>query len=151
MSTPLGTVHLRRVLRAPADRVYRAILDPDAMCRWLPPYGYLGKMESIEARVGGTYRMSFTNFASGHSHCFGGTFLELIPGQRILIADTFDDPGLPGEMRKTISLRPVACGTELEILHEGIPAAIPAEMCYLGWQESLLQLQQLVEPELPPG
>lgn len=144
-------VRLHRVLRAPAERIYKAFLDPDALCRWLPPYGYLGKIDRIAPQAGGSFHMTFTNFQTGHSHSFVSRFLELIPGQRILLADKFDDPGPAGDMTKTITLRTVRCGTEIEILHEGLPAAIPAEMCYLGWQESLLQLQRLVEPEIPVG
>lgn len=151
MTDSSNTVRLHRVLRAPADRIYKAFLDPDALCRWLPPHGYLGKIDRIDASVGGSYHMSFTNFGTGHSHAFESTFKELVPGERIRLADRFDDPGLEGEMTKTINLRPVMCGTEIEILHEGLPAAIPAEMCYLGWQDSLLQLANLVEPEIPSG
>lgn len=151
MSEVSNTVRLHRVLRAPAARVYNAFLDPDALCRWMPPFGFLGKIDRIDARVGGGYHMSFTNFGTGHSHSFESRFLELVPGERIRIADTFDDAGLAGDMTKTITLRTVMCGTEIEILHEGLPAAIPAEMCYLGWQESLLQLANLVEPEIPGG
>lgn len=146
-----NTVRLHRVLRAPAEKIYRAFLDPDAMCRWLPPYGFLGKIESMDARVGGGFRMSFTNFGSGKSHSFGGTYLELTPHERLCYTDRFDDPNLPGEMQVTVTLRPVVCGTELTVVQEGIPAVIPTEMCYLGWQESLLQLAQLVEPEIPDG
>ncbi len=149
MSELSNTIRLHRVLRAPVERVYRAFLDPDALCRWLPPYGFLGKIDRIDPRVGGSYHITFTNFESGHGHSFESTFLELIPGQQIRIADKFDDPDLAGDMTKTITLRPVSCGTELELLHEGLPAAIPVEMCYLGWQESLLQLAQLVEHEIP--
>jgi len=151
MSDSSNTIRLHRVLRAPAERVYKAFLDPDALCRWLPPYGYLGKIDRIDSREGGGYHMSFTNFGTGHSHSFESTFLELIPGERIRIADKFDDPGLAGNMTKTITLLAVSCGTEIEILHEGLPSAIPAEMCTLGWQESLLQLANLVEPEIPAG
>lgn len=146
-----NTVRLHRVLRAPAERVYKAFLDADALCRWLPPYGYLGKIDRIDPRVGGSYHMSFTNFGTGHSHSFESTFLELAAGQRIRIADKFDDPSLAAEMTKTITLRKVSCGTEIEILHEGLPSAIPAEMCYLGWQESLIQLASLVERDIPDG
>jgi uncharacterized protein YndB with AHSA1/START domain len=145
MST--NTVRLHRVLRAPAERVYRAFLDPDAMAKWLPPNGYTGKVHHMEAAVGGTYRMSFTSFASGHSHSFGGKYLELVPGSRIRYTDAFDDPNLPGQMQTTISLKPVSCGTELDVVQEGIPAAIPPEMCYLGWQQSLVLLGALVETE----
>jgi len=143
-----GTVRLHRVLRCKPDRLYRAFLDPDAMAKWLPPFGFTCKVEHMDARVGGTYRMSFTNFSSGKGHSFGGQYRELVPNERIQYTDSFDDPNLPGEMRTTISLRPVACGTELGILQEGIPAMIPVEMCYLGWQESLEQLARLVEPEI---
>lgn len=145
MQDPSNTVRLHRVLRAPAERVYQAFLNPDALCRWLPPYGYLGKMHACDARVGGAYRMSFTNFATGFEHTFTSKFVELTPNERVCLADTFEDPGFPGEMHKTITLRPVSCGTELTIVHEGLPAAMPVEMCYLGWQESLLQLANLVE------
>jgi uncharacterized protein YndB with AHSA1/START domain len=139
------------VLRAPADRVYRAFLDPDAMAKWLPPHGFVGKVHEMDARVGGGYRMSFTNFGTGMSQFFGGTYVELTPHERIRYTDKFDDPNLPGEMQVTIQLRKVQCGTALEIAQEGLPAAIPAESCYLGWQESLAQLAQLVEPEIPDG
>ena len=144
-----GTVRLHRVLRAPPERVYRAFLDPDAMARWLPPYGFTGKVHQLDARVGGRHRMSFTNFSSGASHAFGGEYLELVPNARIRYTDVFDDPNLPGEMNVTVSLVPVSCGTELSVVQEGIPEVIPAEMCYLGWQESLAQLAKLVEPEIP--
>ena len=147
MST--NTVRLHRVLRAPADRIYRAFLDADAMAKWLPPNGFTGKVHHIDAKVGGTYKMSFTNFNSGHSHSFGGTFLELVPGERIRHTDKFDDPGLPGEMQTTISLKKVSCGTEVDIVQKGIPEVIPTEACYLGWQESLTLLAQLVEAEIP--
>jgi uncharacterized protein YndB with AHSA1/START domain len=149
MSNSSKTVRLHRVLRAPAERVYKAFLDPDELCRWMPQFGYLGKIDRIDPQVGGSYHMSFTNFGTGHSHAFESKFLELIPGERIRLADKFDDPGLAADMTKTITLRTVSCGTELEILHEGLPAAIPAEMCYLGWQESLVQLANLVEQEIP--
>jgi uncharacterized protein YndB with AHSA1/START domain len=147
MST--GTVRLHRVLRAPPERIYRAFLDADAMAKWLPPHGFTGRVHHLDAKVGGTYRMSFTNFSTGASHAFGGRYLELVPGERIVHTDSFDDPGLPGEMRTTVSLRPVSCGTEVSIAQEGIPAPIPVEACYLGWQESLALLAQLVEPEIP--
>ena len=149
MSNSSSAIRLHRVLRAPAERIYKAFLDPDALCRWLPPYGYLGKIDRIDPREGGGYHMSFTNFGTGHSHSFESKFVELVPGERIRIADKFDDPGPAGDMTKTITLRAVSCGTELDILHEGLPPEIPAEMCYLGWQESLLQLAALVEPEIP--
>ena len=147
MST--GTVRLHRVLRAPPERVYRAFLDPDAMVKWLPPHGFTGKVHHVDARVGGTYRMSFTNFGSGGSHAFGGEYLELVPNERIVHTDRFDDPNLQGEMRTTILFGKAFCGTELSIVQEGIPAAIPVEACYLGWQESLVLLAQLVEAEIP--
>jgi uncharacterized protein YndB with AHSA1/START domain len=147
MST--GTVRLHRVLKAKAERVYRAFLDPDAMAKWLPPHGFTGKVHHLDARVGGTYKMSFTNFTTGHSHSFGGQYLELMPNERISHTDKFDDPAMPGEMRTTIALKQVSCGTEVTIMQEGIPAMIPTEMCYLGWQESLLLLAQLVEAEIP--
>jgi len=147
MST--NTVRLHRVIRATPERIYRAFLDAEAMVKWLPPHGFTGKVEHVDARVGGTYRMSFTNFSNGQSHAFGGRYLELVPNERIRHTDSFDDPGLPGEMQTTISLRPVSCGTEVDIVQEGIPAMIPPEACYLGWQESLLLLAQLVEAEIP--
>ena len=146
-----NTVRLHRVLRAPAERVYRAFLDPDAMGKWLPPHGFTGKVHQMDARVGGGYRMSFTNFSTGTSHSFGGTYTELTPHERLRYTDRFDDPNLPGEMSVSITLRKVLCGTELQIVQEGIPTVIPAEMCYLGWQESLTALAQLVEPEIPDG
>jgi uncharacterized protein YndB with AHSA1/START domain len=137
------------VLRAPADRVYRAFLDPDAMTKWLPPHGFVGKVHEMNARVGGGYRMSFTNFGTGKTHSFGGTYVELTPHERISYTDRFDDPNLPGEMQVTIQLRKVLCGTELDVVQEDLPAAIPVEFCYLGWQESLALLAHLVEPEIP--
>ncbi len=146
---PTGTVTLHRVLRAPSERIYRAFLDPDAMAKWLPPHGFTGKVHHLDARVGGSYRMSFTNFSTGDSHAFGGQYLELVPFERIRHTDGFDDPGLPGTMVTTIVLRAVSCGTELHIVQEGIPEAIPTEACYLGWQESLLLLAQLVEAQIP--
>ena len=144
-----STIRLHRVLRAPPDRVYRAFLDPDAMAKWLPPNGFTCKVHHMDAKVGDTYKMSFTNFTTGKSHSFGGTYLELKPNECIRYTDKFDDPSLPGEMVTTITLKKVSCGTEVTIVQEGIPAAIPAEMCYLGWQESLNQLAKLVEPEIP--
>lgn len=147
MST--NTVRLHRVLRAPAERVYRAFLDPDALAKWLPPHGFTCKVHHLDAKVGGTYKMSFTNFSNGQSHSFGGTYLELVPGERLVHTDVFDDPNLPGEMRVTVTFKAVFCGTELNVLQEGIPAVIPAEACYLGWQESLTLLTQLVEAEIP--
>ena len=147
MST--NTIKLHRVLRASPEKVYRAFLEGDAMAKWLPPNGFTGKVHHIDAKVGGTYKMSFTNFSSGKSHSFGGTFLELTPHQLIRYTDKFDDPNLPCEMQTTITLTKVSCGTELNVVQEGVPAAIPAEACYLGWQESLAQLAKLVEPEIP--
>lgn len=146
-----NTVRLHRVLRASPEKVYRAFAEPDAYCKWVPPHGFTGRIESMDVRVGGGYRMSFTNFGTGKSHSFGGAYVELAPHERIRYTDAFDDPNLPGEMQVTITFRPVACGTELEIVQEGVPAAIPVEFCYLGWQESLGQLAQLVEPEIPDG
>jgi uncharacterized protein YndB with AHSA1/START domain len=143
-----GTVKLHRVLRAPPERVYRAFLDPDAMAKWLPPHGFTGKVHQIDAKVGGTYRMSFTNLTTGQSHSFGGRYLELVPGERIVHTDSFDDPNLPGEMRTTVSLKKVSVGTELNVVQEGIPEAIPTEACYLGWQESRLLRAQLAEAEI---
>ncbi|MBA4107017.1 MAG: activator of HSP90 ATPase [Pirellula sp.] len=151
MSASTGTVRLHRVLRAPAERVYKAFIDADAMARWLPPHGFLGKVHEIEAKVGGGYRMSFTNFGTGSAHSFSAKYVELVPNQRIVHTDRFDDPNLSGEMNVTITLKPVLCGTELSIVQEGIPAMIPTEMCYLGWQESLGQLANLVEPSIPDG
>ena len=144
-----GTVRLHRVLKAPPERIYRAFLDPDAMAKWLPPHGFTGKVHHLEAKVGGTFKMSFTNFSTGQSHSFGGEYLELVPNERIRNTDKFDDPNLPGEMQVTVSLKKVFCGTELNIVQEGIPSVIPVEACYLGWQESLQLLTQLVEPEIP--
>ncbi len=144
-----STVRLHRVLRAKPERVYRAFLDPDAMVKWLPPNGFTGKVHQADAKVGGSYKMSFTNFTTGKSHSFGGTYLELKPHEHIRYTDKFDSPGLPGEMITTIALRQVFCGTELNVTQEGIPAAIPAEACYLGWQESLILLAKLVEAEIP--
>jgi uncharacterized protein YndB with AHSA1/START domain len=146
-----GTVRLHRVLKAPPDRVYRAFLDPDAKTKWLPPHGFTGKVHHTDARVGGGYKMSFTNFSTGKSHSFGGTYVELVPGERLRYTDRFDDPNLPGEMTVTVTLKKVACGTELTVVQEGIPAAIPTEFCYLGWQESLALLANVVEPDIPDG
>ncbi len=143
------TIRLHRVLRAPPEKIYRAFLDPDAMAKWLPPHGFTGKVHHLDARVGGTFRMSFTNFGSGNGHSFGGEYLELVPNERIRHTDKFDDPNLPGEMQVTITLQPVSCGTEVTIVQEGVPAVIPPEACYLGWQESLTLLAQLVEPVIP--
>lgn len=143
------TVHLHRVLRAPPQRVYRAFLEPGALAKWLPPYGFTCTVHHLEARVGGTFRMSFHNFSGGGGHSFGGEYLELVPDQRLRYTDRFDDPNLPGTLEVTVSLLAVACGTELNVTQSGIPEAIPLEMCYLGWQESLLQLAALVEPDIP--
>jgi uncharacterized protein YndB with AHSA1/START domain len=143
-----GTVRLHRVLRAKQERVYRAFLEPDALAKWLPPYGFTCRIQHVDARVGGSYRMSFTNFSSGKGHSFGGVYRDLVPNARICYTDKFDDPNLPGEMVTTITLKQVLCGTELSVIQEGIPEVIPTEMCYLGWQESLVQLAKLVEPEI---
>lgn len=144
-----NAVRFHRVLRATPERVYRAFLDADAMAKWMPPNGFTGRVHHLEPKVGGTYRMSFTNFSTGHSHSFGGTFVELVPHERIFHRDQFDDPNLPGQMQTTISLKKVFCGTELHIVQEGIPQAIPSEACCLGWQESLTLLAKLVEAEIP--
>lgn len=146
---PTGTVKLHRVLRAPPQRVYQAFLDAEALAKWLPPYGYTAKVHHLDATVGGSFRMSFSNFSNGRQHSFGGEYLELLPPTRLRYTDRFDDPALPGELTVTVVLQPVACGTDLNIVQEGIPPAIPVEMCYLGWQESLAQLATLVEPEIP--
>ena len=146
---PGNTIRLHRVLRSTPERVYKAFLDPDAMAKWLPPNGFTGKVHQIDARVGGKYRMSFTNFSNGQSHSFGGEYLELVPGKRIVHTDKFDDPSLPGEMRTTITFTTVSVGTELSVVQEGIPEVIPPEACYLGWQESLVLLGKLVEAEIP--
>jgi len=146
---PTGTVRLHRVLRAKPNKVYRAFLDADAMAKWLPPYGFTCKVEHLEAQVGGTFKMSFQNFSSGNGHSFGGRYLELVPDQLIRYTDKFDDPNLPGELQVTVTLKAVSCGTEIAIVQEGIPQVIPLEMCYLGWQESLAQLANLVEPDIP--
>ena len=142
-------VQLHRVLTAPPERIYRAFLDADAMVKWLPPNGFTGKIHQLDARVGGGYKMSFTNFTTGKTHSFGGTYVELVPNERIRNTDMFDDPNLPGEMVTTVSLKPVSMGTEVNIVQEGIPDMIPEEACYLGWQESLMLLAQLVEAEIP--
>jgi uncharacterized protein YndB with AHSA1/START domain len=142
-------VHLHRVLRTTPAKVYRAFLDADALAKWLPPHGFTCQVHALEAVVGGTFRMSFRNFSTGNGHAFGGEYLELVPNERIRYTDRFDDPNLPGVLTVTVTLRPVSCGTELAITQEDIPAPIPLEMCYLGWQESLLQLAALVEPEIP--
>ena len=147
MST--NTIRLHRVLRATPERIYRAFLDADAMAKWLPPNGFTCKVYHLDAKVGGTHKMSFTNFTTGYSHSFGGEYLELVPHERIRYTDKFDDPNLPGEMQTAITLKEVSCGTELNIVQEGVPAVIPAEACYLGWQESLMLLAKLVEAEIP--
>jgi len=144
-----GTIQLHRVLRAPPERVYRAFLDAEAMAKWLPPHGFTCKVHHLDARIGGSYKMSFTNFTTGHGHSFGGEYRELVPSERIRYTDTFDDPNLSGEMQTTVTLKAVSCGTELKVVQEGLPEAIPLEMCYLGWQDSLAQLADLVEPEIP--
>ena len=144
-----NTIRLHRVLRAKPEKVYRAFLDADAMAKWIPPYGFTCKVDHMDAKVGGTYRMSFRNFSTGHGHSFGGKYLELVAGERIRYADKFDDPNLPGEMQTTVTLKQVSCGTEVSIVQEGVPEVIPPEMCYLGWQESLAQLAHLVEPDIP--
>lgn len=149
MTTATSTVRLHRVLVAPPERIYRAFLDADAMSKWLPPNGFTGKVHQMDAKVGGAYKMSFTNFASGHGHAFGGKYLELVPHERIRYTAVFDDPNLPGEMQTTVTLTKVSVGTELSVVQEGIPAMIPTEACYLGWQESLTLLKQLVEAEIP--
>jgi uncharacterized protein YndB with AHSA1/START domain len=146
-----NTIQLHRVLRAPPERVYRAFLDADALVKWMAPHGFTAKVLELDARVGGKYRMSFTNFSAGQSHSFGGTYLELVPNERIRNTDVFDDPNLPGELMVTVTFKPVLCGTELHIVQEGVPEAIPPEMCYLGWQESLSLLALLVEPIIPAG
>jgi uncharacterized protein YndB with AHSA1/START domain len=144
-----NTIRLHRVLHAPPERVYRAFTTAGAMAKWLPPHGFVGTVHQLDAKVGGKWRMSFTNLGTGHSHSFGGEFLELVPGQRIVHTDRFDDPNLPGEMRTTIVLKKVSLGTELNVTQEGVPEVIPPEACYLGWQESLQLLKLLVEPEIP--
>ena len=144
-----NTIRLHRILRATPERVYRAFLDPDAMAKWLPPNGFTGKIHEMDAKVGGRHKMSFTNFTTGKSHSFGGTYLELTPNERIRYTDKFDDPNMPGEMQVTVTLTEVMCGTELQVVQEGVPEMIPAEMCYLGWQESLVLLAKLVEAKIP--
>jgi uncharacterized protein YndB with AHSA1/START domain len=143
-----GTVRLHRVLTAKADKVYRAFLEADAMAKWLPPNGFTCTVDHLDAKVGGTFKMSFRNFTTGHSHSFGGKYLELVPGERLRYTDKFDDPNLPGEIVVTVTLKAVSCGTELNVVQEGIPDVIPPEMCYLGWQDSLRNLAGLVEPEI---
>lgn len=144
-----GTVKLHRVMRCSPEKLYKAFLNAEAIAKWLPPYGFTCKVHAMDARVGGSFRMSFTNFTTGHGHSFGGEYLELVPAEKIRYTDKFDDPNLPGEMITTVTLREVLCGTELNVVQEGIPEAIPAEMCYLGWQESLSQLANLVESDIP--
>jgi uncharacterized protein YndB with AHSA1/START domain len=146
---PTNTVHLHRVIRAAPQRLYCAFLDADAMAKWLPPNGFTGKVHHMDAKAGGSYRMSFTNFSTGHSHAFGGKYLELVPGERIRYTSAFEDPNLPGEMRTTVTFKKVSCGTELDVVQEGIPEVIPTEACYLGWQESLTLLVHLAEAEIP--
>ncbi len=143
------TVRLHRVLRSTPSKVYRAFIEPQALAKWLPPHGFTCEVQQLDARVGGSFRMSFTNFGNGASHSFGGEYLELVPGQRLRYTDRFDDPGLPGTLEVTVDLREVSCGTDVSIAQAGIPEAIPLEMCYLGWQESLAQLASLVEPDIP--
>jgi uncharacterized protein YndB with AHSA1/START domain len=145
---PGNTIKLHRVLRAAPAKVYRAFIDRDALARWLPPNGYLCTVDQLHAEVGGKYKMSFRNFTTGNAHSFGGTFLELVPGERVRYTDKFDDPNLPGEMQTTVTLREVSCGTELNVVQEGVPEVIPPEMCYLGWQDSLDHLARLVEPDI---
>jgi uncharacterized protein YndB with AHSA1/START domain len=147
--TSVNTIRLHRVLRAAPERVYRAFLDADAIAKWLPPNGFTGKVHHMDAKVGGTYKMSFTNFTTGKSHSFGGTYLELKPYERIRYTDKFDDPNMPGEIQTTITFKKVSCGTEMTVVQEGVPGVIPAEACYLGWQESLILLAKLVEAEIP--
>ena len=146
---PTGTIRLHRVLRATPERGYRAFLDAEAMAKWLPPYGFTCKVHHMDAKVGGSHKMSFTNFTTGTGHSFGGVYRELVPFEKIRYTDSFDDPNLSGEMQTTVTLRQVSCGTDFTVVQEGLPAAIPLEMCYLGWQESLKQLANLVEPEIP--
>ena len=145
---PTGTVRIHRVLRAAPQKVYRAFLEPGAMAKWLPPYGFTCTVHHMDAQVGGTFKMSFQNFTNGQAHSFGGAYLELVPNERLRYTDVFDDPMLPGEMQVTVVLKPVLCGTELTVVQEGIPEVIPVEMCYLGWQDSLAQLAHLVEPDI---
>lgn len=151
MSSPTNTVRLHRVLKSTPEKVYKAFLDADALIKWMPPYGFTAKVHSIDPKVGGTFRMSFTNFGTGHTHSFGGKYLELVPNEKLRYTDKFDDPNLPGEMTMTATIKKVLCGVELSIVQEGIPAVIPVEMCYLGWQESLAQLAHVVEPDIPNG
>ncbi|MET0332684.1 MAG: SRPBCC family protein [Rhizobacter sp.] len=148
-NTATNTVRLHRVLRAPPERIYQAFIDAGALCKWLPPNGFTGKIDSMDARVGGRYQMAFTNFSTGHSHGFGTTFMEMKPGERLVYVAVFDDPNLPGEIKTTVTLLKVSVGTALHVSQEGLPSAIPVEACTLGWQESLTQLAALVEPEIP--
>jgi uncharacterized protein YndB with AHSA1/START domain len=148
-TAPTSVIRLHRVLRAPPERIYKAFLDADAMAKWLPPNGFTGRVHHVDAKVGGKFKMSFSNLNTGNGHSFGGTYLELVPNERIVHTDAFDNPNLPGEMRTTITFKKVFCGTELNVVQEGIPAPIPAEACYLGWQESLTLLAKLVEAEIP--
>ena len=147
----MSTIRLHRVLRAPPEKVFRAFTDPDAMVKWLPPHGFTGKVHQMDARVGGSHRMSFKNFSTGNSHSFGGEYLEVVPNERLRYTDRFDDANLPGEMQVTVTFKAVFCGTELSVVQEGVPDVIPPEACYMGWQESLVLLAQLVEPEIPEG
>jgi len=149
MAESNNTVRFHRVLRAPADRVYRAFIDPDAMAKWLPPHGFTGKVHEMDARVGGVYKMTFTNLTTGNGHSFGGEFIEVVPNERLRYTDRFDDPNMPGEMETTVNIKAVSAGVELNVVQEGIPDMIPVEMCYLGWQQSLDLLTLLVEPEIP--
>ncbi len=151
MSTPTNTIRLHRVLRSTPEKIYRAFLDADALAKWIPPYGFTCKVHRMDAKVGGGFKMSFTNFGTGASHSFGGSYLELVPNERLRYTDKFDDPNLPGEMTVTVTLKKVICGTEINIEQAGVPAVIPVEMCYLGWQESLAQLAHVVEPDIPNG
>jgi uncharacterized protein YndB with AHSA1/START domain len=146
---PTGTIRLHRVLKTKPERIYRAFVDADAMAKWLPPYGFTCTVHHMDAKVGGKFRMSFKNFSTGHAHSFGGEYIDLIPSEKVCYTDKFDDPNLPGEMRTTVTLKQVSCGTEISVVQEGVPEVIPVEMCYLGWQESLAQLATLVEPEIP--
>ena len=149
MSTATHTIRLHRVVRSTPEKVYRAFLDADAMSKWLPPYGFTCKVHHLDAKVGGTFRMSFTNFTTTKGHSFGGQYLELVPNERLRYTDKFDDPNLPGEIQVTIDIKKVTCGTEINIVQEGVPAVIPADACYLGWEDSLVQLKNLVEPDIP--
>jgi len=144
-----STIRLHRVLRTTPEKLYRAFIEPEALSKWLPPHGFTCKVHQLDARVGGSHKASFTNFSTGHSHSFGGSYVELVPGERLRYTDKFDDPNLPGELQVTVTMKKVSVGTELNIVQEGVPDVIPAEACYLGWQESLQLLAQLVEPEIP--